>query len=304
MFVELNGGQMSHIEGQLTTRRQFSQGVFAAALAWGALRGSSREARAADDDGFGGFTVGAQSYTFREFDLEPTLKRMKDLGLKHVEFYSKHANPASTTDQIKALLRTCGEYDVKPVAYGVHRFTKDADASKKIFEFAKALGVQAISADPDPESFDHLDKLCEEFKIGVAIHPHGPAGGGKLHRWYSAKKILEAVKDHHALIGSCLDTGHLIRAGQLGEKLDPVEEVRTMGARNIGLHLKDHDNAKKTDVILGKGVLDVPALLKALREVKFAGFLSIEYEANPSDPTADVRECVEVVKKAAKKDRG
>ena len=55
-------------------------------------------------------------------------------------------------------------------------FTKDHDENKKIFEFGKALGLKAFSADPDPDSFDSLDKLCEEYKIAIAIHPHGPQG--------------------------------------------------------------------------------------------------------------------------------
>jgi inosose dehydratase len=114
---------------------------------------------------------------------------------------------------------------------------------------------------------------------------------------------MEAVKDHNALIGSCLDTGHLIRAAQLGKKLDPAEEVRKMGARNFGLHLKDHDNKQKTDVVFGKdgGVLDMVALLKALREVKFKGHLSIEYEAKEEEPTEDVAACVAVFKESVKK---
>ena len=118
-----------------------------------------------------------------------------------------------------------------------------------------------FSADPDPDSFDSLDKLCDEYKIAIGIHPHGPQSD-KLHRWYSAEVILPAVKDHNALIGTCLDTGHLIRAAQLGKKLDPVEEVRKMGPRNFGVHLKDNDNEKDVDVVFGKGVLDVPAVLQ------------------------------------------
>ena len=74
-----------------------------------------------------------------------------------------------------------------------------------------------------------------------------------------------------------------------------------MGNRNFGIHLKDHDNERNTDVICGKGVLDVPGVLKALREVKFKGLISIEYEANPKDPTADVQACVQVVKDSVKK---
>ncbi len=128
---------------------------------------------------------------------------------------------------------------------------KDHDANKKLFEFGKALGVKYLSADPTPDSFDSLDKLCDEYKIAIAIHPHGPSGEGQRHRWYSAEVILKAVKDHNQLIGTCLDTGHLIRMAQLGEKLDPAEQVKVMGDRNFGMHLKDHDNKRKTDVVFG-----------------------------------------------------
>jgi sugar phosphate isomerase/epimerase len=255
----------------------------------------------AEENAFGGFKLGAQSYTFREFDLEPALKRMKDLDLRYAELYQKHAPMNSSPAQITALLKLCKEYDVTPLAFGVQHFSKNSDANRKFFEFGKALGIKMFSADPDPDSFDSLDKLCEEYKIAIGIHPHGPQRGGKEHRWYSAQVILNAVKDHHPLIGSCLDTGHLIRAAQLGDKLDPAEQIRLMGPRNFGIHLKDHDNERHTDVIFGKAVLDVPGVLKALRDVKFNGLISIEYEANPKDPVQDVQACVQVVKESVKK---
>jgi inosose dehydratase len=252
-------------------------------------------------DPLGGFTLGVQSYSFRNFDLEPALKRTQDLGLHYIELFQKHAPLESTPEQIQAVLRLCKDYDITPVAYGVQHFTKDHDVTTRMFDFGKALGIRTFSASPDPDAFDSLDKLCDEYKIAIAIHPHGPVGKDKLHRWYSAEVIMEAVKDHNELIGSCLDTGHLIRAAQLGKKLDPAEEVRTMGARNFGMHLKDHDNEKRTDVVFGMGALDVPAVLKALKEVKFQGMISIEYETHPEDPSGDVAKCLDVVKDAAKK---
>ena len=76
-----------------------------------------------------------------------------------------------------------------------------------------------------------------------------------------------------------------------------------MGDRNFAMHLKDHDNKRKTDVVFGDptGSLDLAAVFKALRDVKFSGMVAIEYEANPSDPSADMRKCVSVAKAAAKK---
>jgi inosose dehydratase len=249
---------------------------------------------------FGEFTMGAQSYCFRNFDTEQALKRTQELGLHFIEFFQQHAPLESTPEQIRALLRLCANYDIKPIAYGVQRFTKNDEANKKIFDFGQALGIKTFSADPDPDSFDSLDKRVDQSKISIAIHPHGPTGRGQMHRWYSAEVIMKAVKDHHPLIGSCLDTGHLIRAAQLGKKLDPAEEIRIMGARNFGIHLKDHDNKKDTDVVYGQGALDVPAVLKALKDVNFKGYMSIEYEAHPNNPSPDMRACLDVLKAAIK----
>jgi sugar phosphate isomerase/epimerase len=261
---------------------------------------------AKDEDAFGGFTVAIQSYTFRKFKLEQAVKKIAEVGIKHAEFYNGHIPLNSTPEQIKSVLNLCKEHGVTPVAFGVEGFTKDHDANKKKFEFAKALGVKSLSADPSRDSFESLDKLCEEYKIAIAIHPHGPTGRkGKddRHQWWSAEVIMEAVKDHHPLIGTCLDTGHLIRMGQLGEMLDPAQQVKVMGKRNFGMHLKDHDNKRKTDVLYGQdgGVLDVVAVMKALREVKFGGYIAIEYEAKENEPTEDVKALVKILQESAKK---
>jgi sugar phosphate isomerase/epimerase len=281
------------------TRRQFL-GAGASALALTVtpvLRGDEKK----EGDPFGGFKVGAQSYTFRNFGLEQALQRMQKLGLKYGEFYQNHCPMTDKPEAIKAFLSLCKEYEVTPLAWGVQGFTSNHDANKRIFDFGKALGLKMFSASPSKDAFDSLDKLCEEYKIAIGIHPHGPVGKDRLDPWYSAEIIIEAVKDHHQLIGACLDTGHLIRAAQLGKKLDPAEQVRVMGKRNFGMHLKDHDNKRRTDVVYGKGVLDVPAVLKALREVKFQGLISIEYEANPDDPSPDVKACLDAFKDAVTK---
>jgi len=258
---------------------------------------------AKDEDPFGGFTLAIQSYTFRKFPLDKAVAKIAECGVKHVEFFRGHVPVESKPEQIKSVLKLCSDNGVTPVAFGVEPFSKNHDENKKRFDFAAALGVKVLTADPSKDSFDSLDKLCAEYKIAIAIHPHGPSGGSNRHQWWSAEVILAAVKDHHELIGTCLDTGHLIRMAQLGEMLDPAKQVHVMGKRNFGMHLKDHDNKRKTDVIYGKdgGVLDVPAVLKALKEEGFKGYVAVEYEAKPSEPTADVKQLVEIFKESAKK---
>jgi len=288
----------------LLDRRRFVQ-TGAAALGIAGLPGLLT----AEDkklDRFGGFTVGVQTYTFRNFDLEGSLKRTKELGLHYIESFQQHIPLNAKPAQIQAILKLCKEYDIAPIAYGVQDFSKNHDANRKSFELGKALGIKYLSANPTTDAFDSLDKLCEEYKIAIAIHPHGPAGK-QLHRWYSAEIIMKAVKDRNPLIGTCIDTGHIIRAAILGKKLDPATEIRTMGERNFGIHLKDNDNeAEKrgdpnSNVVFGKGALDVVSVLKALKDVKFKGSISIEYESHPKDPMPDVKACLEVMQEAVKK---
>src|SRR5262249_43123124 len=148
---------------------------------------------AKDVDPFGGFTVAIQSYTFRKFNLEKAVSKIASLGVKNAEFFRDHIPVESKPEQIKSVLKLCKDNGVTPVAFVVEPFSKNHDENKRRFEFGAALGVKSLSADPTPDAFDSLDKLCDEYKIAIAIHPHGPSGGKNRHRWWSAEVILAAV---------------------------------------------------------------------------------------------------------------
>ena len=109
--------------------------------------------------------------------------------------------------------------------------------------------------------------------------------------------VLDAIEKHDDRIGACADLGHFLRSGE-----KPTEVIRLLAGRLYGIHLKDFaDMQDKTKgVILGKGHIDVPAVFAALEQAKFPadGALSIEYEENPNDPIAEIRECVEVARAA------
>ena len=256
------------------------------------------------NDPFDGFAIGIQSYTFRNFNFEQALTRIADLGLRHVELYNGHLPTNASDAQIEAAKNLMRQHHITPFAFGVEHFSNNDANNRRLFEFARKLGIRNLTADPEPNSFDSLDRLCEEFDINIAIHPHGPQGN-RLHRWYSAEVILEAVRSHNRRIGTCLDTGHLIHAAiaPFNRNLDPAQQIRAMGARNFGLHLKDHNNTRETDVVFGRdgGVLNVLSVLRAMRDVNFRGYVSIEYEERTAaNPTPDVRACLDVLKESVR----
>lgn len=243
---------------------------------------------------FPGFLMGIQSYSLREFPVDKAIKTAGELGVAHLEFFSGHFPLTSTEEEIAGLNQRMLDEGMVTLGHGVNRFDKDHEKNEKIFQFAKAAGIKNISADPSPDSFESLDKLVAKYDIRVAIHNHGPS-----HRYNTALDVLNAVKDHDPRIGACADLGHFIRSGE-----DPVEVIRLLKGRLYGIHLKDfaEQKDKTKGVILGKGHLDVVNVFRALLQVEFPtdGCLSLEYEENPKDPVADIRECLEVASEACK----
>ena len=259
-------------------------GLSAAAILPGATRAAAADASP--------LHLGIQLYSLRGYPVDQALQHAKDLGFKFVEFYPGMYPITSTPEQIAAMNRKLADLGLTLSAHGVHAFGADAAANRKVFEFAKAAGIRILGADPAPEAFDSLDDLVKEFDIRIAIHNHGPT-----HRYNKVVDVLEAIEGRDERIGACADLGHFIRSGE-----NPVEVIRLLKGRLYGIHLKDFAEMqdKTKGVILGKGHLDVPAVFAALEQVKFPadGALSLEYEENPQNPLADIRECVNVARKA------
>ncbi len=247
------------------------------------------------DDPYGGFPMGAQSYSLRNFNMVEAVRHLNGMGLHFVEFYSKHLAVNATPETIAATKKVLAGADIAMSAHGVNSFSADHEANRKVFAFAKRAGIKNITANPKPDAFDSLDKLCAEYKIRIAIHNHGP---GALYDTIAS--VQKAVKDRHPLVGACVDTGHFIRSRE-----DPVKAVRELGPRVFGLHIKDEEKQEKRsrNVIIGTGHLDLPGLFTALREIKFPadGAVSLEYEANPKNPIDDMKQCLAAARAAIAK---
>jgi len=239
-----------------------------------------------------GLNLGIQIYSLRGYKVDEALKHARDLGFKFVEFYSGMFPLDSDAAAIAAMKQKLADLGLTISAHGVNRFTKDDAANRRMFEFAKAAGVRNFSADPDPDSFESLDRLVKEFDIRVGIHNHGPT-----HRYNKAIDVLRAVEKYDERIGACADLGHYIRSGER-----PVEVIRLLKGRLSGVHLKDFAEMqdKTKGVILGKGHMDVPAVMEALAAVRFPadGALSIEYEENPQNPLDEIRQCADAARAA------
>ena len=273
---------MQHVSRR-TTLKTASMALLAAAYPWKQALSTHFKSK---------LKLGIQLYSLREFKVDQALQHAKDCGFDQVEFYSGMFPLDSSKEKIAEIVAMVKKLDLTISAHGVNRFTKDAAANRKAFEFAKAAGIKTLSADPDPDSFDSLNGLVKEFDVRIAIHNHGPT-----HRYNKAIDVLRAIEGKDERIGACADLGHYIRSGE-----QPVDVIRLLKGRLYGVHLKDFAEMqdKTKGVILGKGHLDCAAVVDALAKTNFPadGAFSLEYEENSKDPISDIRECYAIARRA------
>ena len=277
----------------LGSRREFLQWTAAAS---GAAMLSPIATFAADPDPYGGFKMSIQSYSLRGFDGMTAMEHSKKLGLKYWESFSRHIPLDTTPEKVAAMKAQLKDAGLTLLAFGVEGFNDNEGAARKAFDFAKAMGVMSISADPkkDKATFDLLDKLVAEYDIAIAIHNHGPKAS-----YDKVTDVQTWVKDRHPKIGACVDTGHYLRSDE-----DPVEVIEKLGQRVFGVHLKDVKNLPgggKKFTILGEGDLRLADCLKALKKLDYKYSLSLEYEENEKNPIADIELCLKAVQDAVKK---
>ncbi len=223
-------------------------------------------------------TLGAQSYSFRNFDTAGALEQMATLGLNMIEFCGVHFPPDPDNPELPAIIKLIQDKQATVPCYGVEGFGADDAANRKKFELAKKLGAAYLSADPEPDAFPGLESLAAEFDVKIAIHNHGPDA-----RYDKAADTLNAVKHLHPHIGACVDTGHALRSGEA-----PHDVIEQLGARVHCVHLKDWKIGGE-ETVIGEGDMDLGKTVAALRAINFDGFICMEYELDPEDPTPGMK---------------
>jgi sugar phosphate isomerase/epimerase len=240
-----------------------------------------------------------QAWTFRKLSLYETLTVMNRLGVRYLEMYpgqklapddstkADHNMPAEKLDQLLAHLKAA---NITPVSYGVVDVGGDEKSARKVFDFAKKLGLEQIVSEPRPEMMPMLDNLATEYGIKVALHDHP-----KPSRYWNPDAELLVFQGRSPRIGACADVGHWYRSG-----LVPVECLKRLSGRIIELHMKDVDENKE-DVVWGTGKVDIRGVME---EIKHQGvrnpMFAIEYEKGEGDELiANVSKSIEYFKTVA-----
>lgn len=250
-----------------------------------------------------GFAIGCQAYTFKEFSVFEAIEKTAQAGGKVIEFYpgqklSKeepsvkwdHNSSEDVIAKVKAHLKKNG---ILAVNYGVVSIPAEENEAVKIFEFAKKMGLVAITTESE-KSIDTIEKLVKKYDIKVGFHDHPKRPDDPNYKMWDPNHVSALVKDRDQRIGACADTGHWVRSG-----LKPVDCLKILKGRVISSHLKDLNEFGKVeahDVPYGQGVSDVKGILDELKAQKFAGNISVEYEYHWEASLPEVTQCIDFVR--------
>ena len=233
--------------------------------------------------------IGLASYSLRKFPLDRALEMARAANVRYMTFKDVHIPRTDTPEAIRANRARIEAAGVTIMGGGTITMPNDQAQIRKDFEYARHAGFPLIYASPDPAALDFIERLVQEFDIRLVIHNHGPED-----KWYPAPQdAYRHVKARDKRMGLCVDVGHTMRAGT-----DPVDAILQCRDRVYDLHIKDLTDATsaETQVEVGRGVLDVPRLVRALLEIGYTGQVGLEYEIKPDDPLPGVIESLAYVR--------
>ncbi|MER2106771.1 MAG: TIM barrel protein [Solibacillus sp.] len=140
-------------------------------------------------------------------------------------------------------------------------------------------------------------RAWENYGVRAVIHPHA---GGYIEFEDEVERLLADIP--YEVAGLCLDTGHLYYS-----KMDPVEWLTNYAHRLDYLHFKDidltvYERVMQMDICffdacaigvmcpIGKGCLNYPAILQALKDMNYQGYITIEQERDPRNTASSLED--------------
>ncbi len=242
-----------------------------------------------------GWNLCCAAYSFNKLSFYETIEKLQSLGIGYLEGFEWQklspnkpkatSGPDLSAADRKEARKRLDDAGVKLIGCYCRKLEEE-QASRKMMEFARDMGIEYLVAEPPFEAYDMLEKLCDEYEVKLAVHNH-PAPS----RYYDPATVLKMVKDRGPRIGACCDTGHWVRSG-----FDPVEALKKLEGHIVSFHLKDVDsfgNKKAECVPWGTGAGKIGPILEEMHRQKFKGTFAIEYEPYRPENYSKIQQCVE-----------
>ena len=240
-------------------------------------------------------TVGLQTWTCRGMKFEQVVEFATQHHLKYLEMTAAHFDPAGSPEETKRKKAILDEKGLVFYSFGVAGTSTDKEKNRKLFEFAKLMGMKVIIVEPkNMAEWDNLEELVKEYDIKLAIHNHGRGSA-----YGDPATVKEVLAKRDRRIGVCLDVGWVTSAG-----FDAAKVFAGYEGRVYDIHLKDKKVEKVDgkdvllDVMVGTGAANYKGLLAELKKAKWDGVMAIETDnaGYAKEPTEFVAGAVKFIK--------
>jgi sugar phosphate isomerase/epimerase len=164
------------------------------------------------------------------------------------------------------------------------------DEIERGFEFAKALGVRAITASTTVSVAKRVVPFADKHKMIVAMHGHDNVRDPN--QFATPESFAQAMALSKNFWVN-LDIGHFFAAGY-----DPVAYIEEHHDRISNLHIKDRKKNHGPNTPWGEGDTPIKEVLHLLKSKKYDIPADIEFEYRGADPVVEVRKCFQYCKNA------
>ncbi len=254
---------------------------------------------------FGGVPLGAQSYSFRDRDVDGAIAAMKEIGIGYTELFSGHVEPkvergpagqaALKKWRMEVSKEEIAKVKAKFTAAGINVYAfnysfRDSFSDEEIekgFLIAKWLGAKYITASSNVATAKRVAPAAAKHKMIVGMHNHSRIVPNEF---ATAENFATAMKEG-PFIGINLDIGHFWAAN-----FDAVPYMKEHHQHIVTIHVKDRKKNQGDNMPFGQGDTPIKEVLLQMKANKWKIPAMIEYEYKGADTVAEVKKCFEYCK--------
>ena len=245
-----------------------------------------------------GWRLGITAYTFHKYTLFETIDKTAQLGLCYLGGLSfqkvsdtipKGFDCQLSDDELQQIRLKLDAAGVRLLTHFYARIPGDEQGCRRVFEFARKMGIETLISEPPLESLDMIERYCKQYDIKLAIHNHGPKASPQ---YWHPEKLVKVLENRDRHIGACPDIGYWMRAG-----VDPIAGLQTLGDRVHAVQMHDlHELGEAGhDVPWGTGVGRTEQLLEEMHRLGITPTMfGLEYSYDWLDSMPEIAQSAEL----------
>ncbi len=218
-----------------------------------------------------GWKVGIPANAFSQLTFLETAEKAEALGVMSIEGFSsqkvsadiaKNLDTNLSPDELTAIKAHLTALHLHMPVYHAGDVGKDESTWSKLFDFAKALGIETIACNPDPASLTSVDTLASNANVNVAIE-----NGSRrtTPAYWDPKELMKTITPLGKRIGVSANIGQWMQQG-----IKPIDGLSVVSSRLMVVSLQDRSALKLAGkpVSFGTGVAGAPAFLMEMSKLE------------------------------------